>query len=571
MEKQQHWALIPWSKEHELSPQAYIQANRLLRLGFEVLWLIEDVSSENLFLPKGSFIIPCQRISNSLDPRVVSYLDCLISTHAKEKKDYQIICCQPYLKVRARRLNLAKTSVYCGDTHRPEFVKYWLRLISALENHGFYPRLCTDANLRRSELEDANILLIPGGSSTGKAEAIQPHGMANLLRFIAEGGNYVGICAGMYLAFGYNAATLPFRLLKQAKLCNFDYSKPNSIPFYTLEGNVTCKVTCPEHPIFFGYPEMLTLPFQRGPVCEESDEYTALARFDTVHTVSRWHMEPEKVLKLMKGKPAVVEFPFGDGRVILFAGHPEHPEQRQLSSLLANTIFYLASEEPHDYELDSTWWLQLDESENSFAALPIEAPKDLSDRLFGEMQAGLAQVKVICNKIYEEIKDLPPREEKGWYFYDVMEGLEDAYRRLVEIEKLVMATSSIWKRISPLVQTKQYPWHSTQRYALNILNKAKSCLDKILVLAPELAQALRPIQDELETLLSESKVLRDNYLNQRQEEYDRLRERFNNNCYYLATHQVNFYLNIKVIDMQSDIRHCLENLDMVNFLFAEVE
>lgn len=51
-------------------------------------------------------------------------------------------------------------------------------------------------------------MMFPGGGGTTQAKSLQQAGCAQVERFVARGGGYVGTCAGAFLAArGYNTET----------------------------------------------------------------------------------------------------------------------------------------------------------------------------------------------------------------------------------------------------------------------------------------------------------------------------------------------------------------------------
>ena len=55
-------------------------------------------------------------------------------------------------------------------------------------------------DLRNGKLDGLDLLVIPGGSSELQCQAMGEEGRAAVRRFVADGGKYVGICAGYHCA-----------------------------------------------------------------------------------------------------------------------------------------------------------------------------------------------------------------------------------------------------------------------------------------------------------------------------------------------------------------------------------
>lgn len=75
------------------------------------------------------------------------------------------------------------------------------RLIKAKE-------ISQGAYLGKSALNEASILLVPGGNARQKAQALGPSGMNKIRRWVAEGGFYLGICGGAGFALSAGETSL---------------------------------------------------------------------------------------------------------------------------------------------------------------------------------------------------------------------------------------------------------------------------------------------------------------------------------------------------------------------------
>ena len=64
---------------------------------------------------------------------------------------------------------------------------------------GFDPMIVTPTNFDPSLLESAKIWVQPGGKSVGASTAMGPATREAIKKFVAEGGGYVGFCAGGFL------------------------------------------------------------------------------------------------------------------------------------------------------------------------------------------------------------------------------------------------------------------------------------------------------------------------------------------------------------------------------------
>src|SRR5262245_24041661 len=68
------------------------------------------------------------------------------------------------------------------------------------EKGEFKVTTITPEEIRAGKLKDYRVLIIPGGLSQTQGIALGEDGREMVRQFISEGGTYVGICAGCYLA-----------------------------------------------------------------------------------------------------------------------------------------------------------------------------------------------------------------------------------------------------------------------------------------------------------------------------------------------------------------------------------
>ena len=70
---------------------------------------------------------------------------------------------------------------------------------SAFGAHDFTITNITDKAVAGVTRSTFDVIIFPGGSGNGQAEAIGPAGIAALRKFVAAGGGYIGTCGGAFL------------------------------------------------------------------------------------------------------------------------------------------------------------------------------------------------------------------------------------------------------------------------------------------------------------------------------------------------------------------------------------
>lgn len=78
-------------------------------------------------------------------------------------------------------------------------VKQVLQTLDHSENNWTVSRI-TAEQIRSGELDAIDVLIHPGGSGRGQARALGEAGREKIRNYISDGGGYLGICAGSYLA-----------------------------------------------------------------------------------------------------------------------------------------------------------------------------------------------------------------------------------------------------------------------------------------------------------------------------------------------------------------------------------
>lgn len=156
-----------------------------------------------------------------------------------------------------------------------------------------------------------DLLIVPGGSGSAEAKAIGEKGRGEIRHFVENGGGYLGICAGAYLATSGFDWSL--------KILN---AKTVSSHWERGRATLTIELTPEGRRILGDRPGMLEVLYHNGPVVcpaaiKDLPEYHVLAYFRT-----------EVVKKnvpagLMTGSPAIAIGRFGQGHVVFISPHPE--------------------------------------------------------------------------------------------------------------------------------------------------------------------------------------------------------------------------------------------------------
>ncbi len=182
--------------------------------------------------------------------------------------------------------------------------------IRILREAGFEARAISSEEVRETKLANVDIFIIGGGSGSAFNRSLGPDGGKIVREFIRNGGGALASCAGGYsFAIGQKAE------LKYISIAHAEIFDAEDGRWARGKGNVEVAPADKHYrslTMFYANGPLWTIGKQHG-----SDRTVALARF--VGDVMK-EGEPGGV---MPGTPAILGGTFGDGRFVLFSGHPE--------------------------------------------------------------------------------------------------------------------------------------------------------------------------------------------------------------------------------------------------------
>lgn len=179
--------------------------------------------------------------------------------------------------------------------------------------------LVTSDQIRSGALASFEVVLVPGGRASKQFADLGEEGRQALRRFVEDGGGYVGVCAGGYLA-SYLGLVSAKTLGKNAKP---GPDTPKSVDVRPSGGGIVImELTDAGRKVLGELSGPLRTLFSGGPIFRMSSqtdvsECVCLARYRS--EVSFKNFPPGT----MTGTPAILAAQFGKGRVIAFSPHPE--------------------------------------------------------------------------------------------------------------------------------------------------------------------------------------------------------------------------------------------------------
>jgi hypothetical protein len=216
----------------------------------------------------------------------------------------------------AQPLTASAVLLFAGTASRfPYFAYYALCLLRL----GVAYTPCDGAALSSGALENANLLILPGGFSTwGLDNAEDVVGAdARVRAFLAEGGTAMGSCGGAYyLSAGRPAWT------------GTAQAKPLYTHEYLQSGVGVTTLEMREGPLALGCPPTMEVPYYHGPVydllgpdIEVAATFRELALSGGLAIDNP--LDRDTFQRDMAGKPAILLAAGNRGRAVLFSPHPE--------------------------------------------------------------------------------------------------------------------------------------------------------------------------------------------------------------------------------------------------------
>jgi glutamine amidotransferase-like uncharacterized protein len=181
-------------------------------------------------------------------------------------------------------------------------------------------KLIPDATIERlpakefatRDLSKFDVVIFSAGTASAQAKDIGDAGRQKVRRYVEQGGAYLGICAGAYLA----CAEFDWGL----QLIN---AHTISDKWQRGEGTVEMQLTSEGRKLFGKVEAPMKVRYENGPLIGQFDR-EGMPPFRTLATYSTEIAENDSPVGIMKDSPAMAEAPFGKGRVIIFSPHPEN-------------------------------------------------------------------------------------------------------------------------------------------------------------------------------------------------------------------------------------------------------
>ncbi|HBU60713.1 MAG TPA: hypothetical protein DEB48_12805 [Verrucomicrobiales bacterium] len=195
-------------------------------------------------------------------------------------------------------------------------------------------------DIKAGILNQFDLVIFPGGSGSKQAAALEVEGREVVKKFINQGGGYVGICAGAYLAASNYQWSLGISNHKTfCESIDLPGIGRKSMWYRGASAPVKMELTEEGRRILGNVKGVFDVRYHNGPIMSDMgkegvEPFRSLATFRS--EVSRY--KPQE--GTMVNTPAIIVGEFGKGRVLCISPHPE--STAELYGLVRNAVLWVA-------------------------------------------------------------------------------------------------------------------------------------------------------------------------------------------------------------------------------------
>jgi glutamine amidotransferase-like uncharacterized protein len=293
----------------------------------------------------------------------------------------------------------------------------WLWFVDLFERFGFYDLIFLDeAQVKDGQLETLECLALSGGDTIAIAEGLGTSGAGQIRQFLGQGGLYLGSCAGAYLPLHSSKEHLEAFNFVEAKITNLIKTIPISISlpekslspygcdyvYHPVRESV--ELTAAEEPALSGWGRF-EAPLYGGPGMIPGRECRVLARYSGFTSKTLFLVDPDLARETLLNKAAILGHPFGQGSLLLFGPHAEHPYFPEANKLVTDLMAWELNRSGRRIEKDEPPWAGIFLSGAEIKSWLRGLKREISNsRIVANGLETLSIRWLIGNKIYEPIK-----------------------------------------------------------------------------------------------------------------------------------------------------------------------
>ncbi|WP_116344413.1 BPL-N domain-containing protein [Blastopirellula marina] len=178
--------------------------------------------------------------------------------------------------------------------------------------NGFESVVVSPNEIRSGVLNNFDVLVMPGGSASLQAKKLEDAGCEMVKNYVRDGGGYVGICAGSYLASAQYSWSLG---IVNAKVWDRSHWARGT-------GAVSLGLTSTGCDLLKSDKEHLDVYYGQGPLLVPHND-PQLPGYEVLATYRTEIAKKGAPVGAMVGTHAIIRTMYDEGRVICFSPHPE--------------------------------------------------------------------------------------------------------------------------------------------------------------------------------------------------------------------------------------------------------
>lgn len=207
-------------------------------------------------------------------------------------------------------------------------------LLSTLEdseNIELAVRRISAEGIRAGELSEFDVLIHPGGSGSKQGKALGERGRESVVQFVRDGGGYLGVCGGAYLATNDYSWSLNL----------IDAKCVDRLHWARGAGSVNIQLSPAAATFFRRTGDRMEIHYGQGPLFGRPEwDDAGVPNYQSLAVYESEIAEKGAPKGVMKGTSAIVRARYGSGRVFCFSPHPELTEG--LGHLVPMAVSWLA-------------------------------------------------------------------------------------------------------------------------------------------------------------------------------------------------------------------------------------
>lgn len=238
----------------------------------------------------------------------------------------------PEIPVNLNDPQFIDVALYTGEGAAQARTKL-LETLRAKSNVRVHER--TAEQIRQGQLAGMEIVLHPGGSGGGQGRALGEVGRKAVREFVADGGGYIGICAGAYLATSHYDWSLH---ILDAHVIDREHWARGT-------GTVDIALSDDAKDFFNTDKETAAVRYANGPLLGPGNN-EKLADFESLAIYRGEIAKNGAPTGVMPGTTAIAKGDYEKGKVVCFSCHPESSDGQQF--MLHEAIEWVATKRPNE-------------------------------------------------------------------------------------------------------------------------------------------------------------------------------------------------------------------------------